>query len=220
MRRLSENEALARLQRAKTSYQSHLKVNYEPSARDCRTCPTAGVCCTDAHFVNVHITRLEAVAIRQTLARTPRLLDEERRAVYERARLTVARYGLRATGDTYAQTFSCPLYVPRVGCLVHRRAKPAPCIQHACYDEWADLPPIALQWQTEARVEHLNGQVYGAEWAWLPLPLWLTLVDPEREGTELLRLAREWGARRSARAPANSSPRRAARRRSLPVISR
>ncbi|HEV2763487.1 MAG TPA: hypothetical protein VGV38_10965 [Pyrinomonadaceae bacterium] len=217
MRNLSEPEALARLQRVKAAYQTHVRLNFEPAARDCRTCPTAGVCCTDAHFVNVHVTRLEAVALRDTIARTPRLTADERRAVYARARRAVELYALRAAGDTYAQTFSCPLYVPRAGCLVHRRAKPAPCIQHACYDSWEDVPPVGLQWRTESRVERLNEQVYGAEWAWLPLPLWLTLVDPDADGAELRRLARLWRTRRDA---PRSNSERAGRlaRRSLPVL--
>ncbi|HEY9284331.1 MAG TPA: hypothetical protein VIP46_12825, partial [Pyrinomonadaceae bacterium] len=77
MRRLSESEALARLRREKAAYRGHVKINYEQAARPCRECPTPGVCCTDAHFVNVHITRLEAVAVRDTLARTPRLAEGE-----------------------------------------------------------------------------------------------------------------------------------------------
>src|SRR5215213_3771973 len=101
-----EHKALAKLQRVKSAYQSFIKVNYEHAAEDCRTCPTRGLCCTDAHFVNVHITRLEAVAIRETIGRTPRLTDEARRAVYERARQAVERYSLRAAGDTFAQTYS------------------------------------------------------------------------------------------------------------------
>src|SRR5438270_12101039 len=108
MRKLSEAEALARLQRSKAAFQTHIKLNFEHRAVDCRACPTPGVCCTDAHFVNVNITRLEAVAIRETIGRTPRLKDEERRAVYVRAREAVGRYGLSASGVTFAQTFSCP----------------------------------------------------------------------------------------------------------------
>jgi hypothetical protein len=207
MRRLSERDALVRLRREKADYQSHVKINYERAARDCRVCPTPGVCCTDAHFVNVHITRLEAVAMRETLSRTPRLTDDERRAVYRRARETVARYGLSAAGDRLAQTYSCPLFEPGVGCLVHRRAKPAPCIQHACYDNWEDVPPVGLQWRVERRVEQLNAEVYGTAWAWLPTPVWLTLVDPEDDGAQLERLAQAWGARRVA-----------AVRKSLPVL--
>jgi hypothetical protein len=197
MKRFSEAEALARLRRSKAAFQTHVKLSFERRARDCRDCPTPGVCCTDAHFVNVHITRLEAVAVRETIARTPRLKDEERRAVYARAREAVGRYGLTAAGDTFAQTYSCPLFVKDSGCLVHRRAKPAPCIQHACYDDWADVPPQDSQWREERRVEHLNTEVYGAAWEWLPLPVWLTLVDPDSDGAELSRLARVWESRRA-----------------------
>jgi len=191
-----ERLALAQLQRVKAAYQSFIKLNYEQRAEDCSTCPTRGVCCTDAHFVNVNITRLEAVAIRETLARTPRLNEKGRRAIYNRARAAVERYGLSAGGDTFAKAFSCPLYEPSVGCLVHRRAKPAPCIQHACYENWEDLPPAGLQSRTEHRVEQLNEEVYGAAWTWLPIPLWLTLVDPEADATRLEIMAREWRMRR------------------------
>ncbi|MET0647310.1 MAG: hypothetical protein ABW208_11860, partial [Pyrinomonadaceae bacterium] len=184
MRRLSEPEALARLKRGKVSFQTHIKLNYEHRALSCRACPTPGVCCTDAHFVNVHITRLEAVAIRDTLALTPRLGEDDRRAVYVRAREAVARYGLAPSGDTFAQTFSCPLFSKGVGCLVHQRAKPAPCVQHACYEDWSDVPPLDAQWREEGRIERLNTEVYGSAWEWLPLPVWLTLVDPYGDGAE------------------------------------
>lgn len=210
MRKLSEAQALARLRREKADFQSHVIKNYEHAARDCRTCPTAGVCCTDAHFVNVNVTRLEAVAFRETLRRTPRLTDADRRRVYARAREAVARYSLRPSGDTFAQTFSCPLFEPGTGCLVHRRAKPAPCIQHACYDRWEDVPPLSLQWREERRVERLNTEVYGAAWAWLPTPLWLTLVDPDSDGAELARLTHVWATRRPHPPRANG--------RSLPVL--
>ncbi|HEX8291901.1 MAG TPA: hypothetical protein VF570_09115, partial [Pyrinomonadaceae bacterium] len=192
---LSERDAVARLKRGKVSFQTHIKLNYEHRALSCRACPTPGACCTDAHFVNVHITRLEAVAIRDALARTPRLSEDERRAVYARAREAVARYGLGASGDTLAQTFSCPLFMKNVGCLVHQRAKPAPCVQHACYEDWADVPPLDAQWREEGRIERLNDEVYGPAWEWLPLPVWLTLVDPYSDGAELQRLARAWGSR-------------------------
>jgi hypothetical protein len=217
MKRLSEAAAVARLRRAKSAFQTHIKLTYERAARDCRVCSTPGACCTDAHFVNVHITRLEAVAMRDTLRRTPRLDEAARRAVYERARAAVARYHLRAAGDTFSQTFACPLFAPGVGCLVHARAKPAPCVQHACYDRWEDVPPAELQWREEGRIEKLNEQVYGAAWAWLPVPVWLTLVDPACDGAELARLTRLWSSRRHA-PPHN--PARLAARRSLPVLSR
>ena len=218
MRGMSEPEAVARLKRGKVRFQTHIKLNYEHRALSCRACPTPGVCCTDAHFVNVHITRLEAVAIRDTLALTPRLGEAERRAVYVRAREAVSRYGLAPSGDTFAQTFSCPLFSKGVGCLVHQRAKPAPCVQHACYEDWSDVPPLDAQWREEGRIERLNTEVYGAAWEWLPLPVWLTLVDPYADGAELRRLARAWESR-----PAPSRRERGATRarpgnRTLPVL--
>ncbi|MDT7602505.1 MAG: hypothetical protein QOF61_502 [Acidobacteriota bacterium] len=220
MKRLTEAAALARLRREKAAFQTQIKLNFERAARPCSACPTPGVCCTDAHFVNVHITRLEAVHISETLRRTPRLSDAARRAVYARARAAVARYSLRAAGDTFAQTFACPLFAPGTGCLVHTRAKPAPCTQHACYDRWEDVPPVALQWRVESRIERLNEQVYGAAWAWLPIPLWLTLVDPDGDGAELARLTRLWASRRHV-SPSNAAhtEARLASRRSLPVVA-
>ena len=223
MRRLTEAEAVARLKRGKAAFQTHIKLNFEHRALDCRACPTPGVCCTDAHFVNVHITRLEAVAIRDTLALTPRLDDEARRAVYTRARDCVGSYGLTASGDSFAQTFSCPLFARGVGCLVHQRAKPAPCVQHACYEDWADVPPLDAQWREERRIEQLNSEAYGAAWEWLPIPVWLTLVDPDSDGAELQRLARVWETRREreprrdARAGSRARPARP-KGRTLPVL--
>jgi hypothetical protein len=218
MRKLNEAEAVARLKRGKAAFQTYVKLNYEHRALDCRVCPTPGVCCTDAHFVNVHITRLEAVAIRDTLARTPRLSEDERRAVYIRAHEAVGRYGLTLNGDTLAQTFSCPLFVKTVGCLVHQRAKPAPCVQHACYEDWADVPPLDAQWREEKHIERLNTEVYGSAWEWLPLPVWLTLVDPYGDGTELLRLARAWESR-PMRVPREHGAQRARpKNRTLPVL--
>jgi hypothetical protein len=224
MRKLTEAEAVARLKQGKAAFQTHVKFNFEHKALDCRACPTPGVCCTDAHFVNVHITRLEAVAIRETLERTPRLTEDERRAVYSRARATVTRYDLRASGDTFAQTFACPLFLKGTGCLVHQRAKPAPCVQHACYEDWSDVPPLSLQWSEERRIEQLNADVYGTAWEWLPLPVWLTLVDPDSDGAELQSLARMWASRRESRAARREHegrrwrPGAHAKNRTLPIL--
>ena len=222
MRKLPEAEAVARLKRGKAAFQTHIKLNFEHRALDCRVCPTPGVCCTDAHFVNVHITRLEAVAIRDTLALTPRLDEEARRAVYTRARDCVVRYRLGASGDSFAQTFSCPLFAKGTGCLVHQRAKPAPCVQHACYEDWANVPPLDTQWREERRIEQLNTEVYGAAWEWLPIPVWLTLVAPDSDGAELHRLTRVWESRRAphGNGPASGGRPRPtqAKGRTLPVL--
>ncbi|MDQ3753399.1 MAG: hypothetical protein M3371_01540, partial [Acidobacteriota bacterium] len=57
-----------------------------------------------------------------TIERTPRLSEREKRAVYERARAAVERYGLRVADDTFAQTYACPLFAPGVGQAAQLRA--------------------------------------------------------------------------------------------------
>lgn len=164
-----KKDALSELRRVKDSYRNFIRDNFEFAAQNCQTCPTNGVCCTDAHFVNVHITRLEAHAMRETLDR--KLTEDDRLKVYQRAAKTVEKYDLTTTGDTFAQTFACPLFEPRIGCLVHDAAKPAACISHACYDREADLPPACLQENAENKIEKLNCEIYGEDWKWLPLPV-------------------------------------------------
>jgi hypothetical protein len=172
---MQKADALRELKQLKRNYQRRIAFAYEHAARPCAECPAAGVCCRDAHFVNVHVTRLEAVAIREKLAEWD---EATRRAFYERARATVAQYGLSDEGNTYAQTYACPLFAAGVGCLVHEGgAKPAPCVQHACYEREEDLPPLSLQARVEAQTERLNEAVYGADWRWRPLPLWLAEDD-------------------------------------------
>jgi hypothetical protein len=170
MKMLSEKQALAKLRKLKTDYQESIKSGYERNAKSCLTCETKGACCLDAHFVNVHITRLEAVAIRETLKK---LGEEKQKEVYARVEKTIEKYDLKASGDTFAQTFACPLFEKAAGCLVHSEAKPAPCIQHACYENKADLPPDELQTEKETLIENLNNKTYAKNWSWLPLPLWL-----------------------------------------------
>ncbi|HEY0426606.1 MAG TPA: hypothetical protein VGC76_02255 [Pyrinomonadaceae bacterium] len=171
MKMLSEKQALAKLSKLKTDYRELIKSGYEHKAKSCLTCETKGACCLDAHFVNVHITRLEAVAIVETLAQ----IDEQKRVeIYERIEKTIEKYNLNGTGDTFSQTFACPLFEKGAGCLVHSEAKPSPCIQHACYENEADLPPDEIQTEKENIIENLNQKTYGANWRWLPLPVWIS----------------------------------------------
>lgn len=171
---LSETAALEKLQNLKTNYRSFIKNNFEHRAADCAVCPTKGACCLDAHFVNVHITRLEAVAIRKTLEN---LTEDKQREIYERARETIEKYDLKSEGDTFEKTFACPLFEKGTGCLVHENAKPAPCISHACYENQADLPPEYLQERIEISIEKLNKKTYGNAPNLLPLPVWIDLVS-------------------------------------------
>ena len=84
---------------------------------------------------------------------------------------TIEKYSLRAEGDTFAQTYACPLFEKGIGCLVHQTAKPVPCIMHACYESPADLPPDEMQTRAESQIESLNARVYGRSMPLLPLPL-------------------------------------------------
>ena len=176
MKTLTETQALQDLQKIKTDYRDFVKDKYEHSAQDCETCPTKGACCLDAHFVNVHITKLEAVAIKKTLSK---LKEGNRREIYERITEAVEKYDLKADGDSFAKTYACPLFEKSVGCPVHENGKPAPCISHACYEDQADLPPEILQTAIENKIERLNRRVYGKGSNSLPLPVWLDLLKPD-----------------------------------------
>lgn len=175
---MTEREALIDLRGVKDSYRDFIIENFEFAAKDCGVCPTFGACCVDEHFVNVHITRLEAAAIERTLAE--KLSEAEREKVRERIAQTIERYNLTDDGETFAQTFACPLFEPKVGCLVHREAKPAACIAHACYEHQENLPPLCLQDRVESKIERLNQEVYADDWRWLPLPLQLKTQNAER----------------------------------------
>ena len=79
---------------------------------------------------------------------------------------------------------------------------------------------------TVLSVEQLNREVYGLLWDWLPLPLWLTLIDPEADGAQLRRLEEVWSTR-SAKATVGYAEQRQRvvgdarkRRATLPVINR
>ena len=174
---MNEHEAIAELRRAKTAYQNFIRDNFEFAARDCSVCPTFGACCTDAHFVNIHITRLEAAAIHESIENNRNLTGAEKQAIFERVRQTIEKYDLTEAGDTFAQTFACPLFDRKIGCLVHGDgSKPVPCIQHACYDNKQDLPPSCLQDSAEQKIERLNRETYGEAARWTPLPVALNLL--------------------------------------------
>ncbi len=169
MKTLSEKQALIKLRKLKEDFRQTIKQNYEHRAKDCGTCETKGACCLDAHFVNVHITRIEAVLIREELQK---LSPEKQSEIYERIAETIEKYDLKSDGDTFQKTFACPLFEKNVGCLIHA-VKPVPCIAHACYERREDLPPDALQTKAETNIERLNEQTYKKFPRWLPLPVYL-----------------------------------------------
>ena len=175
MKFISESEALKRLKNLKSAYQDLIQTKYETKAKSCLTCSVQGVCCTDAHFVNVHITRLEAIAIRDALVK---FKEEKQREIFTRVEETVRKYNLNSDDDTFAKTFACPLFEKGVGCLIHKYGKPIPCIQHACYENREDLPPDELQTAKESQIERLNSKTYGKNFSWLPLPVCLQKINP------------------------------------------
>jgi hypothetical protein len=168
MKRISETKALNRLTTLISSFKSEISDNYEHRAKSCATCEVKGSCCLDAHFVNVNISRLEAVAINRAIDEMP-----EGFAAFLRRRIskTIAEYQLSPDAEALSQTYACPLFEKGLGCLVHTSGKPIPCIAHACYESAADLPPIELQHGAERAIDDLNTKTYGVTQPWLPLPL-------------------------------------------------
>jgi hypothetical protein len=175
MKTLSEKQALLKLRVLKEDFRRRVVENYEHRAKNCLTCETQGVCCIDAHFVNVHVTRLEAVLIGRELQKLP---AEKQKEIEARIEETIETYELSAEGDTFARTFACPLFEKGTGCLVHA-VKPLPCIEHACYDRAADLPPDELRAAAETRIEKLEAQTYRRMPRWLPLPVFLRLTEKD-----------------------------------------
>lgn len=172
MKTLAESKALERLKSLKTELKNHISENFEHRAKSCLTCETKGACCQDEHFVNVHITKLEAVLISKNLQK---FSADKQTEIYNRVENAIKKYKLDSVGDTFKKTFACPLFEKEHGCLIHE-VKPVPCIQHACYERKQDLPPDELQSEAEERIEKLNEQTYKSFVNWLPLPVWLDMI--------------------------------------------
>lgn len=168
-----EKAGLARLRKIKTTYQTLIRENFEFAAKSCGACETFGACCVDEHFVNVGISKLEAVAVIEVIK--SKHGETKLREVRERAKVAIEKYGLRDDGDL-SQTFACPLFEQNIGCLVHDEAKPAPCISHACYENRENLPPQFLQDRAESQIETLNKEIYG-ESKLRSIPIQITLQN-------------------------------------------
>ena len=168
MRPISQRKALVQLTRLTEGLRRYVAETYEHRAASCLTCPTPGACCLDEHFVNVRISRLEAVRIGRALDHLP---PSVRKHVWQRIADAIDLYGLIDAGGRSEQTFACPLFEQGTGCLVHDSGKPVPCVMHACYEEAADLPPDSLQDEAELGIARLNDRVYGRQEQLLPIPV-------------------------------------------------
>lgn len=170
MKTLAETNALEKLKRLKTEYKKRISDDFEHRAKSCLTCETKGACCQDEHFVNVHITKLEAVLINKNLQK---FSADKQIEIYDRVENTIEKYDLNSDSDSLTKTFACPLFEKEVGCLIHE-VKPVPCIQHACYERKEDLPPDEIQFEMEEKIERLNEKTYRKSVRWLPLPVWIS----------------------------------------------
>lgn len=176
MKTLTKGRALRILRSRKDRFRALIEDGFERNSKDCGACEVQGACCTDDHFVNVHVTRLDGEAIAKAVQD---LAPELRSRVLERSAEAVERYDLKPDAASFTQTYSCPLYEKEAGCLVHETAKPAACIHHACYENPADLPPQALLDEEEADIGLLNTLVYKNAWSWQPIPLWLNEIGKQ-----------------------------------------
>lgn len=166
MRWLSETKAIGILASIRVRFKGRLE-HYEANAKNCAECRTPGACCLDEHFVNVRISRLEAAAIANSISGLSPVLRDK---VIARTQLAATKFDLESD-PAATKFFACPLYERGHGCLVHKSAKPLPCIAHACYERREDLPPERLLAEAEEEVNALNRRVYGPHYAIEPIPL-------------------------------------------------
>ena len=171
MRFVSETNGMTQLAIARQSLRDAV-APYETNAKDCGTCETRGVCCTDIHFVNVRITTLESKAIASAIGA---LSDEKRTSVLKNISLAAETLRKGESPDLEMRFYSCPLFDDAVGCSVHE-VKPGTCIHHACYEQRRDLPPDHLLEEHEQEVADLNKRVYGKDSVPLPIPIALSLI--------------------------------------------
>ena len=169
MKLVSETKSIERLSAVRENFKSKIS-KFEARAKSCSTCATQGACCLDAHFVNVRISRLEAVAIARAIGQLDPI---HRKNVRRRIDDAIARFHLDESTDA---TYACPLYQIGVGCLVHETAKPLACIAHACYESTDELPPEDLLDAAEAEIDKLNRRSYGNMTTLLPIPIALRRV--------------------------------------------
>lgn len=168
MKPMPENLGLLKLANAKARLRARV-APFETRAKNCLTCETQGACCLDAHFVNVAITRLEAVAM---VAKLDELDESQRATVNQRTDDAIDRFGLRQNPDGLSRTYACPLFEKGVGCLVHD-VKPTACIVHACYETPEHLPPAEILSAAEAEIERIDHRVYRGANAAKPIPVFL-----------------------------------------------
>lgn len=165
MKLISEQRSIDLANARKARFAAEIGERFEHRAKSCATCEVKGSCCTDVHFVNVRITRLEARAINAALGELPEEVRER-----TAGRISHSAELLKSEERAEAK-FACPLFEADLGCLVHGKAKPLPCIVHACYERPEHLPPNELLAAEEQEALNLERRAYGRNFAALPIPL-------------------------------------------------
>ncbi len=168
---IGEGKALNLLKTFQNSFRKKIRIGFEVNALDCSECDSKGICCTDEKFVNVNITRLEAIAIGNELVQMP---SDQFNSVVRK--IEIAKEKIVSSGNVdFEATYSCPLFFEG-NCLVHKTSKPISCIAHGCYSYPEELPPDTILNKAENSIGRLNSRVYKNAWNWLPLPIWLSRV--------------------------------------------
>jgi hypothetical protein len=171
MKFLSETTGMELLAEVRNDLRRSVSTN-ELKAKDCGTCETRGICCTDIHFVNVRITELEAKVMAKSVSS---IAMEIRNRIVDRIFRTATKLESERTADFETEFYSCPLFDEELGCVVHD-VKPGACIHHACYERKEDLPSADLLEEYEGKVTTLNRRVYGKEVVAQPIPTALSVV--------------------------------------------
>jgi Fe-S-cluster containining protein len=166
MKFLSETSGLRIIEEARRDLRIAVST-HEVMAKDCQTCETRGLCCTDTHFVNVRISPLETKAI---INHIEGLSDRLKTRIRMRLAESLENFEEQTPTDAESVFYSCPLFDKDVGCSVHE-VKPGACIHHACYENKSDLPPAMILDEYEEVVELANKRVYGKDQTSVPIPL-------------------------------------------------
>jgi hypothetical protein len=172
MKIVAERKGLEEVRRIKELHARTIRSTYEEKAKDCITCETKGACCLDAHFVNVKVSRLEAILMVEEL----RGLEAEAfDRIKNRITNSIEIFGLSSESE---ETYACPLFDAELGCTVHK-VKPVPCVQHACYEKEEDLPPDVLGQEVENEIDGLVRAVYGKPVPYSAIPVAMAQILAE-----------------------------------------
>jgi hypothetical protein len=101
---------------------------------------------------------------------------EKQKEIYCRIEQTIENYDLKSSGDTFAQTFACPLFEKEIGCLVHASGKTRRVHSACVLRKQTGFAARRVTVGSRNEIERLNEQTYKTSARWLSLPVFLHLV--------------------------------------------